>query len=117
MNKKYQKYIDYIVKDTELPYIKSIEPYGLKQGEMDFVLSNVFNQPVSIKGRSVYNSNGNKIYYEYSNGYWVKWEYDTNGNTIYYENSNGSWEKIEYDTNGNQIYYEDSNGVIEDKRI
>ena len=116
MNKKYQKYIDYIVKDTELPYIKSIEPYGLKQGEMDFVLSNVFNQPVSIKGRSVYNTDGNEIYFEKSNGGWVKWEYDTNGNVTYSEYSNGYWEKIEYDTNGNVIYYEDNDGYIEVNR-
>jgi hypothetical protein len=54
--------------------------------------------------------NGNEIYYEDSNGYWVKSEYDSNGNRVYYEDSNGDWEKREFNSNGNQIYYEDSNG-------
>lgn len=42
--------------------------------------------------------------------------YDSNGNQIYREDSNGFWSKREYDSNGNQIYYEDSNGDIKDKR-
>jgi hypothetical protein len=68
------------------------------------------HEDVIIKGRSVYNTNGNRIYYETSNGSWVKYEYDTNGNKIYSEDSNGFWRKYEYDTNDNQIYSEDSNG-------
>jgi len=31
---------------------------------------------------------GNPTYYEYSNGYWIKWELDFKGNRIYYENLN-----------------------------
>ncbi len=116
MNKKYIKYIDYIVSDIELPYIKSIEQYGLKQDEMGLVLSKLYNQPVTIKDRSVYDTNGNIIYTEYSDGYWVKREYDNNGKEIYYENSNGYWEKYEYDNNGKVIYFENSTGVIEDNR-
>jgi hypothetical protein len=43
--------------------------------------------------------------------------YDSNGNEIYYENSDGYWWKQEYDeSNGNRIYYEDSTGYIEDNR-
>ena len=42
--------------------------------------------------------------------------YDSNGNLIYYENSNGDWCKNEFDSNGNEIYYEDSDGNIEDNR-
>jgi hypothetical protein len=34
-------------------------------------------------------TNGNEIYYEYSDGYWMKSEYDANDKEIYYENSNG----------------------------
>jgi YD repeat-containing protein len=64
----------------------------------------------------LYDSNGNQIYYEDSDGFWYKQEYDSNGNIIYYENSDGHWEKTEYDSNGNQIYYEDSNGIIRDNR-
>ena len=110
MNKKYIKYIDYIVSDIELPYIKSIEPYGLSEKEYPLVLSKVFNQPVNIRGNSVYDQNGNKIYYETSSGFWEKREYDTNGKLIYREDSNGYWAKYVYDQNGNRIYYENSDG-------
>ena len=117
MNKKYIKYINYIVNDIELPYFKNMEDhYGLKDNEYELVLSKLFNQPVSIYGYNVYDTNGNEIYWETSNGSWTKREYDTNGNEIYWETSDGSWSKSEYDSNGNTIYYENSNGYIEDKR-
>ena len=85
----------------------------------------------------LYDDKGNKIYFEDSNGYWLKYEYDDNNNQIYYENSSswwksefdadsnqiyyetsdGYWEKYEFDANGNVIYWEDSvDGVIYDKR-
>ena len=35
------------------------------------------------------NSNGNQIYIEDSNGYWVKYEYDANGKEICSEDSDG----------------------------
>jgi hypothetical protein len=90
MNVKYKKYIDYIVKDIELPYLKSLKPYGLKQEEMNLVLGIVFNRPVTIKGNQrVYDINGNEIYYENSTGYWFKREYNLNGNIIYFEDITG----------------------------
>ncbi len=52
----------------------------------------------------ILNKNGNKIYYEKSNGFWAKWEYDSEGNLIYCENSNGYWEKWEHDSEGNRPY-------------
>ena len=110
MNKKYIKYIDYIVSDIELPYIKSIEPYGLKDNEYPLVLSKLFNQPVTIKSNRVYDQNGNRIYFETSDGDWSKYEYDSNGKVIYFEKNNGFWVKYEYDTNGNEIYWETSDG-------
>ena len=58
----------------------------------------------------LYDSNGNKIYYEGSDGYWSKREYDSNGNQIYHESSDEYWKKIEYDSNGNRIYHESSDG-------
>ena len=138
MNKKYERYINYIVNDIETPYfINMKEMYGLKDNEYSLVLSKLYNQPVTIKGYNVYDTNGNTIYseyssgfwekyeydtngnviyLEYSSGYWVKQEYDTNGDVIYSENSNGFWTKWEYDTNSNVIYYEDSDGVIRDNR-
>ena len=63
-----------------------------------------------------YNANGNGVYWENSDGYWHKSEWDANGNKVYYEHSYGYWQKREFDANGNRIYYEDSNGTIEDKR-
>ena len=60
--------------------------------------------------------NGNRIYYEISNGCWGKWKYDSQGKVIYFENSDGRWAKYEYDSQGNCIYYEDSDGVIKDNR-
>jgi hypothetical protein len=64
----------------------------------------------------LYDSNGNCIYHEYSDGYWYKREFDVNGNRIYFESSSGYWSKYEYDSNKKQIYYENSNGKIIDKR-
>jgi len=117
MNKKYQRYIDYIIKDIKPPYFISMrDHYGLKQDECVLVLSKVYNESVTIKSNRVYDSNGNTIYFENNNGYWSKLEYDSNGNKIYWENSNGFWEKREYDANGNEIYHEDSDGVIIDRR-
>ena len=138
MNVKYKKYIEYIAKDIEAPYLINMrEMYGLKDNECELVLSKLYDQPVTIKDRSVYDTNGNRIYSEdstgywykkeydnqgnriyreNSNGFWVKREYDTNGNEIYYETSSGYWVKREYDNNGNEIYYENSDGYIEDNR-
>lgn len=60
--------------------------------------------------------NGNLIYIEDSNRYWVKYEYDANGKEICSEDSDGYWEKREYDANGKEIYSEDSNGRIMNNR-
>ena len=61
-------------------------------------------------------SNGNQISFKDSSGYWSKYEYDSNGNEIYFEDSDGDWEKREYDSNGNKIYYENSYGLVFDRR-
>ena len=63
-----------------------------------------------------YDDDNNKTYYEHSEGHWRKGEFDTNNNEIYYENSGGYWWKREFDTNNNEIYYEDSSGVLCDNR-
>ena len=64
----------------------------------------------------ILDKNGDKIYFEGSNGVWTKREWNSQGKEIYYENSNGYWEKCEYNSQGNKIYYENSTGVIEDNR-
>jgi len=58
--------------------------------------------------------NGRAIYFEKSDGDWLKYEYDSQGKVICWENSMGGWRK---DSEGNEIYFENSNGIIEDKRI
>jgi len=62
------------------------------------------------------NKNGRRIYFEDSDGFWVKREYDSQGNVIYYEASGGGWAKWEYDSRGNIIYYENSYGKIVDNQ-
>ena len=118
MNAKHQKYIEYIAKDIELPYLKSLEAYGLKQDEMNMVLGIVFNQPVFYirPMNGVYNKNRCNIYREMSDGSWERRIYNKNNKHTYYEDSNGFWCKYEHDNNGYNIYYEDSYGVIEDNR-
>ena len=117
MNAKYERYINYIVDDLQPPYYENMrDMYGLSEKEYPLVLSKLFNQPVTIKGISTYNSNDKIIYHEDSSGYWEIFEYDANGNVIYLENNIGDWDKREYDNNGNLIYLEDSNGNLQDNR-
>jgi hypothetical protein len=72
---------------------------------------NVTDFPFRIKDK-----NNNKIYFEDSDGFWIKREFDKNNNPIYCETSNGYWDKQEFDKNNNEIYYERSNGTIRDNR-
>ena len=60
--------------------------------------------------------NGNNIYVEYSDGFWVKREYDSQDKEIYVEYSDGFWVKREWDSQGKVIYYENSDGKIVDNR-
>ena len=90
MNKKYERYISYIVNDIKPPYfINMRDNYGLRPDEYKLVLSKVYDQPVTIEGKSIFDHNDNEIYYEYGDGSWYKKGYDDNGNQIYYENSDG----------------------------
>jgi len=119
MNKKYERYIEYIVNDIEAPYfINMRDSYGLSPDEYEMILSKIFKQPVSIMGNNhyVYGELERIIYSEYDNGDWYKQEYDNQGNEIYYESSDGYWYKKEYDPNGKLIYHENSYGEIEDNR-
>ena len=144
MNKKYQKYIDYIANDIKPPYIHNMrEMYGLSEEEYKMVLSKVFNHKVMIhygfNGTeiSVYNTSADLVYYEsprfweefnrqkiggkyrvlfYHNsiGKTERFEYDSDGNDIYFEDNNGYWERREFDTNGKVISYSDSDGNHEE---
>ena len=114
MNKRYERYIEYIVNDIQAPYfINMKDSYGLRPDEYNLVLSKVFNEPVSIDDgfqKRVYNKRGFEIYVEDNDGDWSKWEYDANGNEIYGETSYGYWYKKEYDGQRNLVYSEDSYG-------
>ena len=128
---------------NDYPLFKNLKLYGfyeqLSEEELNYVLSGVFGEPVSIDGNRIYNDkNENIIYSENYIGDWEKYEYNENGNTTYYKNSDGDWWKREYryntnivtyyensdgfwwkrehDDNGNIKYFEDSNGLIRDYR-
>jgi len=115
-------YLDKIIEvmKNDYPLIKYMDIYGfteqLSEEEINYVLSEIFGEPVTLDGQNIYNQNGNRIYSEYSNGFWEKFEYDENGNRIYSEYSDGYWLKIEYDENGREIYRENSKGKIIDNR-
>jgi hypothetical protein len=67
--------------------------------------------PFSIK-----DSNGNEIYCENLDGFWIKREYDSNSNRNRFETSSGYWSICEYDEEDKEIYWENSFGEIHDKR-
>ena len=77
-----------------------------KLSEVYKKLGIAFTFPIKIKDEK-----GNQTYYEYSNGFWYRYEYDKDGNKTYYENSDGFWSRCEYDKDGNQTYYENSYGT------
>ena len=72
---------------------------------------NVTDFPFSIKDK-----NGNLLYFEDSDGLWLKNEFDSKGNVIYSKHSNGYSVKREFDSNGNETYFENSEGMIIDNR-
>jgi len=117
-----QMYLDRIIEvmKNDYPLIKNLKYYDLydqfSEEELNYVLSGIFGEPVKKVGNNIFNQNVKRIYSEYSNGDWYKYEYNQNGNRIYYEDSNGYWVKREYDDNGNKIYSENSNGRIIDNR-
>ena len=125
-----QEYLNKIVKvmKNDFPLFGNLKLYGfydqLSKEEINYVFSGIFGKPVIYRyggifnenRRRIYDENGRVIYYEDSEGYWLKREFDENGNILYYENSDGTWVKREYDNRGKIIYSENSNGEIIDKR-
>jgi hypothetical protein len=118
MNKRYERYIDYIVSDLQPPYFKNMrDNYGLSPDEYELVLSKVFNQDVNVANMYVYDKQMNTLYHENgSTGFWQKWEYDNQGNNTYHEDSDGRWYRKEYNEQGREVYYIDSYGDISDRR-
>ena len=104
MNNKYIKYINYIVNDIELPYLKSLESYGLSYKEYLMVLSKIFNREVRLNtaGSCIYDEYNNCLYYESYDNNWTLYEYDEEGNKVFVKDSNGNWVKYRYDKHGNR---------------
>ena len=122
INESYDSnFINRIIDVLDKPYFKTLDSIGIDNNEL---IKNIFGILYNDKVEVVfyedyvvlYNSNGRMIYYEESDGFWVKREFDENNNEIYYEDSRGYWIKSEYDSNNNQIYYENSRGKIRDNR-
>jgi YD repeat-containing protein len=63
---------------------------------------------------STYDSNGNKLTFKNYDGLWAEWTYDSNGNELTYKDSNGFWTENTYDSNGNRLTYKNSNGFWEE---
>jgi YD repeat-containing protein len=117
MNKKYERYIEYIVNDIQPPYFFNMkEMYGVSEKEYPLVLSKVFNQPVVVDfyDKVVRNRQDMPLYYEDNDGYWSIKKYDEQYNLISNETSTGHWERFEYDKEGNMTYRENSSGTIVD---
>ena len=82
--------------------MKTITPLSETYKELGIA----FTFPVEIEDK-----NGNRTYFERSDGLWWRYEYDENGNETYYETSGGYWYRCEYDKNGKETYCEDRYGL------
>ena len=114
-----EKYINKLSNILKPPYFYNLKVTETPTYLWNKILSKIFNQEVTQyfavnSDNLIFNSNGNVVYREYSNGYWEKREYNSKGNLIYYENSDGYWEKREYESKGNLIYYGNSDGEIKE---
>ena len=65
-----------------------------------------------FKDLDLFDKDGNKIYsfITHLNGDWSKRTYNSKGNTLTFEDSDGFWYKCTYDLEGNQLTHEDSDG-------
>jgi YD repeat-containing protein len=61
--------------------------------------------------KSTYDSNSYLLTYKNSNGYWYEYTYDSSGNRLTSEYSDGIWHKSTYDSSGNELTYESSDGT------
>ena len=79
----------------------------LKLKDKNGVLRYRYNRDVQY----TYDSNGNELTFEDSDGYWCKSTYDSSGNRLTSEYSDGIWHKSTYDSSGNELTYESSDGT------
>ena len=88
-------------------------PFKIKDSEGNRIY---FENSDGYWSKREWDSKSNLIYSEDSDGYWAKYEFDSEGKEIYFEDSTGYWAKREWDSKSNLIYFESSNGVIIDNR-
>lgn len=69
----------------------------------------------------LFDENGNNIYWENSEGYWIVQKFDDLNNKLLYKDSDGHYTKFVYDENGNIVYFEDpdfgAKGTYDEKNI
>jgi len=103
--------LKYIELSPNMGYYDLVKIFGLSMKELlnllDITNYKIYGDETYFE---VYDNNGNEIYYEDLNNFWIKSKYDANGRLIYEEFSSGDWYKYEYDVNGKKIYFEDSDG-------
>jgi hypothetical protein len=75
------EYLDKIVTILEPPYFKEMGYYGIRDDELEYVMSKVYGYDIKIGiGIHIFDpKNGNTLYTEYK-GTWFK--YDENGKRI-----------------------------------
>ena len=113
---KHYSILDKITDHVHLPYFESMEGLTIyEKDDQEYIMRKLLgNIYIEIYDEYViYDDNGNRIYYEHSDGWWVRYEYDDNGNLIYKGESSGWWKRYEYDDKGNKIYWEDYDGKWE----
>ena len=107
------------------PYFSTFSNMGVDESDtQNKVLSLVYGEPIKTgvnpyvpSNMNIYDKSGRLLYNENINTkYWEERVYNSDGERVFYENSKGFWLKREYDENGEVVYYEDSSGNVIDKR-
>jgi YD repeat-containing protein len=70
-------------------------------------MKNIFGTTKSIK---LYEGKELRYQYRGGGGYQSQCTYDSNGNTLKYDNSDGNWFKFTYNSNGDMLTYKNSEG-------
>ena len=102
-----QMYLDKIIQimKNDFPLFENMELYGfteqLSEEEINYVLSEIFGEPVERDRNYLLSINlGVYVYFESPGGErWKIWKYNEIGDQIYVETSDGYWVKSEYDQN------------------
>ena len=81
---------DKIVNILDRPYFKNLETMGISDIHYEEIFKRLYNETISIYDKcTIVNKNRKTLYYESNIGDWYRYEYDENGERLYYEDSNG----------------------------